>query len=386
VLPYFIRAEDDIDYGDKPYHGRAGPTPVVRRAVSAWGQMDNVLATAALGIGHAWQPDHNAPDAFGVSRTAMNIRMGVRVTTNDGYLEPARERPHLRIIGEALVDRVLLAGTRAVGVRARIGGRWQDFRAQQVVLCAGAASSPAILQRSGVGPARPLRALGIRVVADLPVGAGIQDHVGFWLSVGLGGRKPAGSGARGNCTLRYTSGTQSFGAGDLLMTSANPLPSEPGQGAVGVKLAQCFSRGSLVITSRDPSHGPAIQLGLLTDQRDRVQARRILRDALELLRHPTVASQVTDVRDRHGGPVPPRMPDSQADEWIRAFATDTSHLSCGARMGRPGAATTVVDPGCRVLGTDSLWVADMSIAPAAPRANTHLTAVMIGERAADLIA
>lgn len=385
VLPAFVRAEDDVDYGDADGHGRGGPTPVVRRTESAWGACDHVLATAALEDGHAWSPDHNAPGAFGVSRTAMNIRMGVRVTTNDGYLEPARERRNLCIVGNAHVDRVLFAGTTAVGVRAALAGEWQELHAQHVVVCAGAAATPAILQRSGVGPPQVLRPLEIPVVVDLPVGVGMQDHAGFWLSVGLREGFTARNGARGNCTLRYTSGTPGFGAGDLLMVSANPLAFDPETGAVGVKLTQVHSRGSLAITSRDPAAPPSIEIGLLTDERDLTLGRRALRDALRLLRGRAAAAMVTGVRDREGTALSGAMPDVEVDAWLRGLATDTSHLSCGARMGDPRAPSTVVDPRCRVLGTDGLSVADMSVAPVVPRANTHFTAVMIGERAADLL-
>jgi choline dehydrogenase-like flavoprotein len=385
VLPYFVRLEDDIDYGDAPYHGRGGPTPVVRRPESAWGSMDEVLASAALEVGHPEAPDHNAPGSFGVSRTAMNVRMGVRVTTNDGYLEPVRNRGNLRVVCDALADVVLFRGDRAIGVAARTGNERREFRAENVVLCAGAAATPAILQRSGVGPAGLLGSLGIPIVANLPVGVGIQDHVGFWLSVELESGRTARNGARGNCTLRYSSGEPGSGVGDLLMVSANPLSSAPNEGALGVKLARCFSRGSLAIETRDPDASPAIRLNLLEHVRDRVLARHALRDALELLRAGSVARRVAAVRDRYGAELDRAMTDDEIDAWLDRNALDTAHLSGGARLGAAGDPHAVVDTCGRVLGTSGLWVADMSIAPTVPRANTHLTAVMFGERIADAI-
>ncbi len=385
VLPYFVRLEDDIDFGDEPYHGRGGPTPVVRRPESAWGSADELLATAALDAGHASTPDHNAPGAFGVSHTAMNLRMGVRVTTNDGYLEPLRNRANLEIVCETLVDRVLVEGGRAVGVRAWSLGEWHELRAAEVVLCAGAAATPAILQRSGVGPAALLRSLEIPVVADLPVGEGIQDHVGFWLSVELRAGRSARNGARGNCVLRYSSGSDGSGAGDLIMVSANPLPGEPGEGAIGVKLAQCFSRGTLEIAGRDPLAPPAIQLNLLADERDRALARRALRDALELLRTPRQRGEIVAVRDQHGVPFPDAMTDAEVDAWLLRNAYDTAHLSCGARLGDAGDPRAVVDESGGVLGVPGLRAADMSIVPTVPRANTHLAAIMVGELVADRV-
>jgi choline dehydrogenase len=175
------------------------------------------------------------------------------------------------------------------------------------------------------------------------------------------------------------------GVGDLLMVSANPLAKAPDEGALGVKLAECFSRGSLQIASRDPLVPPSIQLNLLGDERDRRLARRALRDALELLRAASARHDVVAVRDRNGVELGQRMTDDEIDDWLFENAYDTAHLSCGARMGDPADPDTVVDPSGHVLGTSGLWVADMSIAPTVPRANTHLTAIMVGERIADTV-
>lgn len=386
VLPCFVRAEDDLDYPDAAYHGRGGPTPICRQPVSAWGTTDHVLAEAAAEVGQPWSPDHNAPHATGVSRSAMNLRDGVRVTTNDGYLEPQRDRPNLRVVGDALVDRVLFDGATVTGVRAHVDGTWWEVAGEHVVLCAGAAASPAILQRSGIGPASLLRSLGVPVVADAPVGVGVQDHVGFWLGLDLGHARRASTGARGNCTLRYTAETEGFGPNNVLMISANPRSDDPTTGALGVKLAQCHSRGSLRIVDPAPEVSPHIHLNLLADSRDRQLGRCALRDALHLLGDTATAHRrVVDVAGRDGAPLPNPRDDADVDAWLRRFATDTSHLSGGARIGEADDPDGVVDPNCRVKGTQGLSVADLSIVPAVPRANTHLTAVMVGERAADLL-
>lgn len=386
VLPRFTRLEDDLDFGDAPYHGRRGPTPIVRREDAAWGAGDHVLADAAIAAGHAWEPDHNRPGAFGVSRTALNIRLGVRWSTNDGYLEPARGRRNLRVIGDALVDRVLVDAGRATGVVARIAGETVAVEAGTVVVAAGAASTPGILQRSGIGPAALLARLGIPLVADLPVGLGVQDHLGLWVSLRLadGGASP--TGARGNVTLRYSSGLPDSASGDLLLVAANPLPDEPDHVAIGVKLGRVHSTGSFEITAREPVAPADIRIGLLRDARDRDLARRAVRDAVELFASPAVAGRVVAIRDRDGVVLAPGMTDGELDATLRRVARDTSHLSGGARMGDPASTTTVVGPDARVLGVSGLVVADLSIAPWVPRANTHLTAIMIGERVADLLA
>ena len=180
VLPYFRKLESDVDFGDAPYHGSSGPIPVYRAPVEAWGFVDRAVMKAALGLGYVWCADHNAPEGTGVSPYAINSRAGLRISTNDGYLEPARGRPNLTIVGHAIVDTLQFEGNRAHanGVRVRVeGGEAQTVRARrEVLLCAGAIHSPALLQRSGIGPAALLRQLGIATVADRPVGEHLLDH------------------------------------------------------------------------------------------------------------------------------------------------------------------------------------------------------------------
>ena len=172
VLPSFIRLESDADFPDAPYHGRSGPVPIERPSREQMGPVDIGLADAAVGLGYSWAADHNAPNATGVSPAAHNSRHGVRVSTNDAYLEPLRGDRRLTIRGEVLVDRVVFDGDHARGVIARAGADRVEFAGGEVVLCAGALQSPAILLRSGVGPADHLRGLGIPVLRDLPVGPG----------------------------------------------------------------------------------------------------------------------------------------------------------------------------------------------------------------------
>jgi len=137
VLPAFRRLETDLKFGAAAWHGDAGPIPVYRAPVSRWGAVDQAFAEAALDAGHPWAADHNAPGTTGVSPYAINSRDEVRISTNDGYLEPSRGRNNLAIFGEAHVDRVRFEGSRAVGVRVDIDGGWREVRGGAVILSPG---------------------------------------------------------------------------------------------------------------------------------------------------------------------------------------------------------------------------------------------------------
>ena len=258
VLPFFCMLEDDVDFGGAPYHGRGGPIPVYRAPKERWGPVDRGLAEAALAVGYPWCEDHNAPAGEGVSPYAINSRDGERVTTNDGYLEPARGRPNLEIRGDALVDTIEFSGTRATGVRARVGGEWQSIAAAEVVLSAGAVHTPAVLQRSGIGPAAHLRALGIAPLLDLPVGENLQDHpvVDFIVVVREDRRVPSAEFRHTNVCVRYSTGAAGTGESDMMLVAMNLVGDNPAVGLIGCWVNQCFSTGSLRITTADPGHRP----------------------------------------------------------------------------------------------------------------------------------
>ena len=176
VLPTFRRLEDDLDFAEAPYHARGDPSLFTAHPSNS-GATSTAPSMAALDLGYPWTEDHNAPNSTGVSPYAMNRRAGKRVSTNDGYLESARSRANLTIIGDSLVDRVIFDGRRTTGVRVRTSSGGAEYQGREVCLCAGAFHSPAILMRSGVGPATELRPLGIDVVKHVPgVGLDLGDH------------------------------------------------------------------------------------------------------------------------------------------------------------------------------------------------------------------
>jgi 5-(hydroxymethyl)furfural/furfural oxidase len=405
MLPYVRRMESDADFGDRPYHGSGGPIPVQRLPRSAWGPADNALADAALGLGYPWCDDHNAPTATGVSPFGLNARDGARVTTNDAYLEPARGRANLRVLGGATVDRVLVERGRAVGVRVRVGNDWLEVRAERVVLSAGAIHSPAILLRSGIGPAGQ--------VAQLPVGRGMQEHplALFWLFPRPEAR-PDLDARQANCLVRYSSELADAGLNDMFIASVNQtlamaddaashlaMDGESGTwgGAGGGQAAggpgllclwanEAHSRGWLELASPDPDVAPRIEQRLLDAAGDLRRLRDGVQRCLEL-----VATGAFDAAFEHiaidptGTGLDALSDDAAIDAWLMATVGDTGHICGTCRMGAPDDPRSVVDPAGRVLGVDGLWVADASVFPDVPRANTNLPTIAAAERLSDLI-
>jgi choline dehydrogenase-like flavoprotein len=373
LLPYLCRLEDDVDFGAAPYHGSGGPVPVWRMPQEAWGPIDVALRDAALAAGHPWCPDHNAPTGTGVSPYAINARSGARVSTNDAYLEPARHRPNLRIVGDALVDRVRFGGGRAVGVRARVDGRWTDVGGGEVLLCAGAVGSPAILQRSGIGPAAVLRAASIDQRVELPVGEHLQDHPIAYRFVQVHPeRRPAVTDRHTNCCVRYSSGLAGTGENDMMLVAMNHTTRHPGVGLLAAWVNQCFSEGRLWVTSAAPEVLPSIDERMLSDERDLVRLRDGMRRVDALVAHDAFAAigEPLPLNDGDGGL---GDDDGELDRWLVRHSSDAQHVCATARMG------DVVDADCRVLGTDALRVVDASVFPAVPRANTHLTVLAVAE-------
>ncbi len=408
MLPYLRRMEDDLDFGDRPYHGDAGPIPVMRQDPAAWGAVDLGLADAAAALGYPWADDHNAPGSSGVSPFAINVGRDLRrVSTNDGYIEPHRSRSNLRILGQATVDRVLIERGRACGVRVRVNDEWVDVRAEHVVLSAGAIHSPAILLRSGVGPEGD--------VVSLPVGQGLQDHplAVLWLVL----RPAAWPGVderQTNCVVRFSTGLEPGVDNDLALISQNQtqqaghavdeaLAGHAGRPATGswgigtgaggrergmlcVQLSNQRSRGSLRLASSDPDAPPVIDSNLLSERIDLDRMREGVRRALELLDHRSFQGAVEHVAiDPSGRGTGELSDDAAIDEWLLETVGDAAHICGTCRMGAPDDPRSVVDPAGRVIGVEALHVADASIFPEVPRANTNLPVIAAAERMADIL-
>jgi 5-(hydroxymethyl)furfural/furfural oxidase len=388
VLPAFNRLETDIDFGDRPYHGDHGPIPIYRAPRERWGSVDKALCDAAVDLNYGWHEDHNSPGSSGVSPYAINGRDEQRVSTNDAYLEPARNRPNLTILGNVVVDRVCLRDHRATGVMAMTPDGPREFAAREVILAAGAVHSPSLLHRSGIGPASEVRALGIEPVADLPVGRNLVDHSSIWLTVKLKPEARVSTLAHRhtNCCVRFDSGLAGAGKNDMFMASMNLTGyDEVGResGLVVVATYQTYSRGWVRTSTPDPLVDPEVEINMLADERDMVRLRDGYRRLHEIVDHPAFRAFSEGVASLVSGESPPATrPDAELDAWLLENCHDTQHPVGSCRMGPAGSPEAVVDLDCRVLGVDGLRVIDASIMPEMVRANTHLTTVMIAEHMA----
>ena len=390
VLPYFCKLEDDRDEAG-PFHGRGGPIPVRRWKTPELLPLQQAFLEAGLALGFARVTDHNHPEATGIGPWPMNQRDGLRMSTAIGYLLPARARPNLTIRPDCLVSRVILEGSRAVGVEIESVGSTEVVRGRRITLSAGAIASPAILLRSGIGPRRDLEALGIVPAVDLPgVGANLIDHP--LASVALVPRPGVCEKTQPvvQVGVRHTApGSGEWNDMQLFMISQADLTEIPAIMAligapmifaVGVALQRPHSRGRLSLMSSDPRAQPRIELNYLDHPEDMRRMVEGVRLAWRVAQRSAIA--------RHAERVAILTEEMVAsDEFVQGYlqmAVNTIYHPVGtARMGPDGDEGAVVDQRGRVRGVDGLAVVDASIMPNVPRANTNLTCIMIGERVAE---
>ncbi len=197
-------------------------------------------------------------------------------------------------------------------------------------------------------------------------------------------RVPSHEHRHTNVCVRYSTGYAGTVENDMMMVAGNIWGLRAGLGGIGGWVNQCFSRGWVRIASVDPEIDPQVEERMLSDERDLVRARDLVRRLLEVAAHPEVAKVADEV---YAGffrkPIDDLKSDADIDAWLMAEASDAQHGVGTCRMGAPDDPRSVVDPDCRVLGTEGLRVIDASIMPDVVRSNTHLTCVMIGELMAD---
>ena len=369
VLPAFRRLETDAEFGADPWHGDAGPMPVTRYPDRQPSAIHAAALEALRAEGVPAVEDHNAPDAVGVGRLPMSSRDGVRFTTVDAYLPPGERRPNLEIRADSTVAAVTFDGTRATGVRL-IGGT--EIAAGWVVVAAGTYGSPAILMRSGIGPADHLATVGIDVAVDLSgVGANLADHPAVDLDTGWRGPANGGSVLHSIATLR-SSATPAGEAPDLMFWVSDPDGDEPGLWLDPI-LLKPRSRGSVTLRTADPSAPPRITLPGVRDPADVVRLVEAYARGLDLANRPEIRRLATDP-----APSTPTTP----EDWRRRVienAYSIPHVVGTCAMGPSPADGAVVDTLGRVHGVERLSIADASIIPDPPAGFPHLVTIMLAE-------
>ena len=408
VLPLFKRAEDRAGGADD-YHGEGGPLAVSdpnlsRPICDAW-------IEAAEAAGHPHNPDYNGASQEGVGHFQLTVRDGRRCSAAVAYLKPARNRWNLHVITRAATQRVLIEGNRAVGVVYKnVTGREHVVRARrEVILSAGALGSPHILMLSGIGPAEQLREHGIEVVVDsASVGTNLQDHLQarlvFKCNEPTLNDEVRSLFQQARIGLRYIatrSGPMAMAASlavgfmrtrpevetpDIQFHVQPWSADSPGEGphrfsafTMSVCQLRPESRGHIELASSDPSDYPIIHPNYLATETDRTTIVDGVKIAREIATHEPLASKIASEHQ----PGPDVQGDEALLEWVRNTATTIYHPTGTCRMGSD--AASVVDPRLRVRGIEGLRVADCSIMPEIVSGNTNAPAIMIGEKAADMI-
>jgi choline dehydrogenase-like flavoprotein len=371
VLPYFTRLEADREFGHESWHGDDGPIPVTRYPDLEFTEAGAAAIAALAATGFPAAQDHNRPGAVGLGRIPMNSIGGQRVTTVDAYLPQGETPPNLATQAGSEVARIVFDGTRARGVELLDG---TTIEAGEVVLCAGVYGNPAILMRSGIGPASHLRELGIESRADLPgVGANLVDHPATFVDCGYHGPAARESVLHAVATF-HSSQTASTEPPDLMIWTSDPEADDELE--LGVVLLKPHSRGSVRLRSAAGDDPPLIRLPALDDMRDVQRLTEGYRIALDAASRP-------ELRALCDAPARPAEDDLTAAMLEDAYSIPHAVGTCA--MGSRPEDGAVVDAAGRLHGAEGVRIADASIMPDVPSGFTHLPTIMIAERLAEEI-
>jgi 4-pyridoxate dehydrogenase len=411
VLPYFKRSETWED-GETPHRGGNGPVYV--RRTKALDPLYQAYIEAGLRAGHPFTEDYNGAQQHGFGWAQWTIRRGLRDSTARAYLHPARRRRNLTVQTGALVRRIVIEGSRAVGINYCCRGIDESVRvAREVIVSAGAINTPQLLMLSGIGDPDHLREFGIEIAVPLrAVGRNLQDHYAAGLSHERREVGPFVAATRAdrlalNFARAYLAGTgpaTDVPSGFMAFVKTNPsrvIPDiqflfrsgapDAGPWFPNLKspwrdsfvcrpvLLRPASRGRIILYSADPSARARIRQNFLNDERDLL----VLRAGLKMLREVAAQPALARFRGSEISPGAEITSDSELDAYIRGTGT-TAHHPCGTcRMGVDPEA--VVNPSLQVNGVAGLRIVDASVMPDIVGGNINATVIMIAEKAADMI-
>jgi choline dehydrogenase len=407
VLPYFKRAEHQTR-GPDPFHATEGPLCV--SDVEPHPLCEAFIASA-MALGFPRNDDFNGARQDGVGYHQTTTRQGRRCSTAVGYLRPAMGRANLRVITEALSERIVVEGGRATGVAFRRHGEPRMVRAtREVILCGGAIGSPQLLLLSGIGPQEQLAGLDIPVLQHLPgVGRSLQDH--YSAPIKLKCRDPItvndvllSNARKVKAGLQYMlfrkgalatvtapaalfARTRSELASPDVKLSISPFSADRPQdglhGWSGFTLIayqlRPESRGEIRLKTANPADAPAVHANYLAEETD----RRVIVEGLKLCRRLLAAPPLRQYVAEEFVPGPAVDGDAELLAFARQNGGTVFHPTSTCKMGTDPMA--VVDPALRVRGVEGLRIADASIMPTVISGNTNAAAIMIGEKCADLI-
>lgn len=383
VLPLFKRSEDYAD-GPSQFHGAGGPLRVSR--LTGRNPLGEAFIAGGLEVGLPRNHDFNGETMDGVGFPDVTIHDGRRASTSTTFLRPIMGAEHLTVVLNAMADTLIFEGDHCVGVSfVRHGERIRVRARREVILSAGVIGSPSVLLRSGIGPLDHLAELGVAPRVSSPgVGQNLHDHA--IVPVVFAARSPL---ERPESQLMDA---QFFASTDprrvvpdlqpVLMHFPKPIEEYPAVEhgfTIGAGIVRPVSRGSLRLRSTDPYDRPLLDPAYLADSHD----LEAIADAVEISRAVGNSAAMAEFRAAEVAPGPIAATREQIREFARQQCGTYHHQVGTCRMGSDDGA--VLDPALRVRGVSGLRVADASIMPAVPSANTHAPSMMVGEKAADLI-
>ncbi|MEC7396830.1 MAG: GMC family oxidoreductase N-terminal domain-containing protein [Pseudomonadota bacterium] len=411
VLPYFKRSERRIGEGDETFRGRNGN--LIITDIDYRHPLADDFIKGAVNYGIPLNDDYNGAVQEGISYTQRTIFKGRRVSSARAFLRPALKRPNIELRTKAHATKILFDGKRATGIQYRRGGQSVEIRARrEIVLSGGSVNSPQLLQLSGVGPAGLLKDIGVPVHHELAgVGENLRDHFVLRMVARIKTMKTINQRVKGlplmSEALKYFTGQPSvlglsptlvyifwksdpaLDNGDLQISFTPASYKEGVQSQLddfpGVTVAPWVQRpesiGYIRAKSADPFEAPAIQPNYFSHETDRRLSLAGMRIARDLMQTPEFAPHV----EREELPGPDVNTEDEMLDYYCQNATTTFHLMGTCRMGPESDPTSVVDDQLRVRGLEGLRVADASIMPTMPSANTNAATIMIGEKCADYI-